>query len=289
MCMKLKFYTEQVLTVLLVVILLPCAITLLLNSRMSRIYQAIQDETKYISIESGDKTEEISLEEYVLEVTASELPADAQLEAIKAQMVLVRTNAYRQLQNGGVRPKERMSLAEIELMRNGDEFRKAQKETKGEILTWQGKPILASCHPVSAGQTREAREVFRSEDYPYLTGKACPGDKDAPQYRQSIQIDESWRNMEIEEKDSAGYVLRLKLNDTEMSGEEFRIKLGLPSSNFRVEKNGDGVFVITRGIGHGLGLSQYTAQQLAKNGTGYREILAYFFDQTKLESIADIS
>ena len=289
MCMKLKFYTEQVLTVLLVVILLPCAITLLLNSRMSRIYQAIQDETKYISIESGDKTEEISLEEYVLEVTASELPADAQLEAIKAQMVLVRTNAYRQLQNGGVRPKERMSLAEIELMRNGDAFRKAQKETKGEILTWQGKPILASCHPVSAGQTREAREVFRSEDYPYLTGKACPGDKDAPQYRQSIQIDESWRNMEIEEKDSAGYVLRLKLNDTEMSGKEFRIKLGLPSSNFRVEKNGDGVFVITRGIGHGLGLSQYTAQQLAKNGTGYREILAYFFDQTKLESIADIS
>ena len=205
--MKLKFYTEQVLTVLLVVILLPCAITLLLNSRMSRIYQAIQDETKYISIESGDKTEEISLEEYVLEVTASELPADAQLEAIKAQMVLVRTNAYRQLQNGGIRPKE----------------------TKGEILTWQGKPILASCHPVSAGQTREAREVFRSEDYPYLTGKACPGDKDAPQYRQSIQIDESWRNMEIEEKDSAGYVLRLKLNNTEMSGEEFRIKLGLPS------------------------------------------------------------
>ena len=287
--MKLKFYTEQVLTVLLVVILLPCAITLLLNSRMSRIYQAIQDETKYISIESGDKTEEISLEEYVLEVTASELPADAQLEAIKAQMVLVRTNAYRQLQNGSIRPKERMSLAEIELMRNGDAFRKAQKETKGEILTWQGKPILASFHPVSDGQTREAREVFRSEDYPYLTGKACPGDKDAPQYRQSIQIDESWRNMEIEEKDSAGYVLRLKLNDTEMSGEEFRIKLGLPSSNFRVEKNGDGVFVITRGIGHGLGLSQYTAQQLAKNGTGYREILAYFFDQTKLESIADIS
>lgn len=286
--MKLKFYTEQVLTVLLVVILLPCAITLLLNSRMSRIYQAIQDETKYISIESGDKTEEISLEEYVLEVTASELPADTQLEAIKAQMVLVRTNAYRQLQNDGIRPKERMSLAEIELMRNGDAFRKAQKETKGEILTWQGKTILASYHPVSAGQTREAREVFRSEDYPYLTGKACPGDKDAPQYRQSIQIDESWRNMEIEEKDSAGYVLRLKLNDTEMSGEEFRIKLGLPSSNFRVEKNGDGVFVITRGIGHGLGMSQYTAQQLAKNGTGYREILAYFFDQTKLESIADI-
>lgn len=157
--MKLKFYTEQVLTVLLVVILLPCAITLLLNSRMSRIYQAIQDETKYISIESGDKTEEISLEEYVLEVTASELPADAQLEAIKAQMVLVRTNAYRQLQNGGIRPKERMSLAEIELMRNGDAFRKAQKETKGEIFNMAGETDSGF---LSSGQCRADKRSKRS-------------------------------------------------------------------------------------------------------------------------------
>lgn len=284
--MKLKFYTEQVLTVLLVVILLPCAITLLLHGKMSRIYQAIQDETKYISIKSGEDTEEISLEEYVLEVTASELTADAELEAIKAQMVLVRTNAYRQYLNGSVRPMERKSLAEMELLGYGEKFRKAQKETKGQILTWNGQPILASCHQISAGVTRDAKEVFRSEEYPYLIPKACPGDKDAPEYRKTIQIDDSWRNMEIEETDSAGYVLRLKRGDEEMSGEEFRIMLGLPSSNFRIEKNGDGIFVVTRGIGHGLGMSQYTAQQLAKNGTGYQDILAYFFDQTKLESIA---
>ncbi len=289
--MRLKYYTEQILTVLLVVIVLPCAITLLLNGRMSKIYQAIQDETRYISIKSGDgdMEEEISLEEYVLEVTAFEMPADAEEEAVKAQMVLERTNAYRQLITGKVRPKERKSLTEIELTGEGKKYRKAQKETKGQILTWNGAPILASFHLVSAGQTRDAKEVFRSEEYPYLTEKACPGDKEAPQYRQSIQIDDSWRNMEIEEKDSAGYVLRLKLDDTEMSGEEFRIKLGLPSSNFRVEKNGDGIFVTTRGVGHGLGMSQYTAQQLAKNGTGYREILAYFFDHTRLETISDLS
>lgn len=283
--MKLKVYTEQVLTVLLVVILLPCAITILLHGKMSRIYQAIQDETKYISIKSGEHTEEISLEEYVLEVTASELPADAELEAVKAQMVLVRTNAYRQYLGGSVRPMERKSLAEMELLGYGEKFRKAQKETKGQILTWKGQPILASCHKISGGVTRDAKEVFRSEEYPYLISKACPGDKDAPEYRKTIQIDDSWRDMKIEETDSAGYVLQLKLGDEEMSGEEFRIMLGLPSSNFRIEKNGDGIFVITRGIGHGLGMSQYTAQQLAANGTGYQEILAYFFDQTKLESI----
>ena len=165
-------------------------------------------------------------------------------------MVLVRTNAYRQLLNGKVREKERMSLTEMELTGYGEKFRKAQKATRGQILTYDGEPILASYHKISAGQTRNGSEVFHSDQYPYLSSKACPGDKDAPDYRQSIQIDDSWRDMEIEEKDSTG-------------------------------------FVITSGIGHGLGMSQYTAQQLAKNGTGYQEILAYFFDKTRLEHISD--
>ena len=285
--MKLKFYTEQVLTVLLVVVILPWMITMLLHGKMSQIYEKIQSETRYISIKSGDETEAISLEEYVLEVTAAELPAETEEEAVKAQMVLVRTNAYRQLLAGKVREKERMSLTDMELNGYGEKFRKAQKATRGQILTYDGEPILASYHKISAGQTRNGSEVFHSDQYPYLSSKACPGDKDAPDYRQSIQIDDSWKNMEIEEKDSAGYVLRLKLDDAEMSGEEFRIKLGLPSAAFRLEKNGDGIFVITSGNGHGLGMSQYTARQLAKNGTGYQEILAYFFDKTRLEHISE--
>lgn len=285
--MKLKFYTEQVLTVLLVVVILPWMITMLLHGKMSQIYEKIQRETRYISVKSGDETEAISLEEYVLEVTAAELPAGTEEEAVKAQMVLVRTNAYRQLLAGKVREKERMSLTDMELNGYGEKFRKAQKATRGQILTYAGEPILASYHKISAGQTRNGSEVFHSDQYPYLSSKACPGDKNAPDYRQSIQIDDSWRNMEIEEKDSAGYVLRLKLDDAEMSGEEFRIKLGLPSAAFRLEKNGDGIFVITSGNGHGLGMSQYTAQQLARNGTGYQEILTYFFDKTRLEHISE--
>lgn len=287
--MKLKFYTEQILTILLVVIVLPWAITMLLHGKMSQIYEKIQNETRYISVKTGDKTEEISLEEYVLEVTAAELPADTEMEAVKAQMVLVRTNAYRQLSDGKVRERERKSLAELELQGEGEKYRKAQKETKGQILTYNGEPILASYHKISAGQTRDGEEVFHSEEYPYLRAKACPGDKNAPNYTRNIQIDDSWRDMEIEEKDSAGYVIRLKTGGAEMSGEEFRIRLGLPSANFRIEKNGDGVFLTTYGIGHGLGLSQYTAQQLAKNGTGYLEILAYFFDNTKIKTIADMN
>lgn len=283
--MKLKFYTEQVLTLLLAVIVLPCAITILLHGKMSQIYEKIQEETRYISVRTGDETEHISLEEYVLEAAAAELPADASEELIKAQMVLIRTNAYRQLMDGTIRPRERKTLAELELQGNGETFRKAQKETKGQILTYQGDPILASYHKVSSGTTRSAEEVFRSDEYPYLCSRKCPGDKEAPDYQQVIQIDDSWDHMEIQEKDSAGYVLRMKNADKVMSGEEFRITLGLPSACFRTEKNGDGMFVITYGIGHGLGMSQYTAELLAQNGTSYQEILKYFFDQTTLEKL----
>ena len=48
------------------------------------------------------------------------------------------------------------------------------------------------------------------------------------------------------------------------------------------------MFVITRGIGHGLGMSQYTAKKLAENGSSYQEILEYFFDQTDISDIADL-
>lgn len=286
--MKLKFFAEHILTVLLAVVVLPAAISLLLNGKMNRIYQAIQQETGTLTVKNKGKENEITLEEYVMEVTAAEIGADAPIEAVKAQMVLVRTNAWRQMKEGGVKEKERISLTDLEILGEGRKYRKAEKETRGKILTYQGEPIMASYHKLSAGQTREGEEVFRSEEYPYLGSKACPGDQKSPEYKKTIQIDDSWKDMEVEERDSAGYILRLRLGNTVMSGEEFRIVLGLPSSCFRIEKNGDGVFVITRGIGHGLGMSQYTAKKLAENGSSYQEILEYFFDQTDISDIADL-
>lgn len=67
------------------------------------------------------------------------------------------------------------------------------------------------------------------------------------------------------------------------TGEEFRKKIGLPSSDFTIAIRDEKVRIVTKGQGHGFGLSQYTAEKMAERGNGYEEILNYFFPRCKAE------
>ena len=281
---KLKKRTQNVLTAILMMMVVPIGLTLLLNGKMNEIYQNIKNDITYITIRHGAEVKDIDLEEYVMGITAVQIPLEYDLEAIKAQMVIARTNAYREMQDGKIEG-EGMSLVELELRGAGDKFRKAQKATRGLILTQEGEPILASFHAVSSGKTRDGQETFQSEKYAYLKSRNCPADKNAPDYKMTVQIDDSWKDLTILERDSAGYVRRVQKDNETMSGEEFRLTLGLMSSNFRMETNGSGTFVTTYGVGHGLGMSQYTAQQMASSGKNYKEILAYFYEGVEVSKI----
>lgn len=279
----MKEKTEHILTGVLIMLVLPCVVMYLLDGQMSDIYCSIKNETEYISVKTNSGVLEMGVEEYVIGVTAAQIPASYAPEAIKAQMVAARTNIYRQIQeNGKVEMENFLTMEELERAGAAEKFLRAQRETKGEVLTWEDKPILASYHALSAGSTRDANEIFQSGDYPYLKAKKCPSDEEAPEGEQMIQIDDAWAAMEVVSRDEAGYVLQIELQGERMSGEEFRNLLGLPSSNFEVLTNEEGVYLKVHGIGHGVGMSQYTAQQLAQNGTDYKEILGYFYSGTKI-------
>lgn len=278
----IKKKLEHTLTMILIMMILPCALTFLLNGKMEEIYRAIQDEAAYISVKTNQGIQEMNLEEYVIGVTAAQIPLEYEPEAIKAQMVIARTNLYRLMQENEVWEGEYLTLRELELAGVADKFIKAQKATKGQILVYQDKPVMASFHALSAGRTRSGNEVFLSEEYPYLQSKACPSDKKAEEYQSVIQIAESWKDLQVIKKDSAGYIQQLQIGETVMSGEEFRNLLGLPSSNFEIAVKEEGVFLTTYGMGHGLGLSQYTAQQLALVGKNYKEILSYFYSDVEI-------
>ena len=282
---KLKKRTENLLTAMIFMMAVPLGFTLLLNGKMNEIYQSIRNAITYITIRSGTEVKDIDLEEYVMGITAVQIPLEYDLEAIKAQMIIARTNAYREMQDGKIEG-EGMSLVELELRGVGDKFRKAQEATRGLILTKDGEPIMASFHAVSSGKTRDGQETFQSEKYSYLNAKNCPADKNAPDYKMTVQIDDSWKDLIVLERDNAGYVRRVQRGDETMSGEEFRLTLGLMSSNFRMETNGSGTFITTYGKGHGLGMSQYTAQQMALSGKSCKEILNYFFEDTQINKIS---
>lgn len=281
----MKEKAEHILTAILILLILPLIVIVLLNGRMEKIYQTIRNETQYISVKTSSGVVEMDLEEYVIGVTAAQIPAGYDVEAIKAQMVLVRTNICRQIrEKNEVRKETFLTMKELEQTGEAEKFLRAEKSTKGQILTWRDRPIMASFHSVSAGYTRDSGEVFGSTDYPYLKSKACPADTGAPDYKSVIQIDDGWSGMKVTQRDSAGYVQRIELSGEQMSGEEFRNLLGLPSANFDVTARRDGVFLTVYGVGHGLGMSQYTAQQLALSGKKYREILGYFFEGTNLSA-----
>ena len=279
----LKKRAENILTIVLISLVLPCALTLLLSGRMEEIYRTIKNEADYITVKTNSGTLELDLEEYVIGVTASQIPFGYDIEAIKAQMVIARTNLYRQLRESGESKEQKfVTMTELERAGASEKFLRAQKETNGKILTWEEEPIMASFHAVSTGKTRDGNDTFLKENYPYLVSRVCPADETMPDAKQTIQIDDSWADLKILEKDRAGYVLQIETDEGVMSGEEFRILLGLPSSAFEIMKTENDVFLEIFGIGHGIGMSQYTAQQMALANKDYIDILTYFFKDVQV-------
>ena len=87
---------------------------------------------------------------------------------------------------------------------------------------------------------------------------------------------------------TAGYVTSVRVGQETVNGEEFRQTYGLASSCFILQKYDGKLRITTRGVGHGLGLSQYTANEMAKEGKDAAEILQYFFEGTEIREVAEI-
>ena len=141
-------------------------------------------------------------------------------------------------------------------------------------------------HYLSNGKTRSGEELLQSQAYPYLTVKECLEDLNSDEQIQTKLIEET--EIEIVSTDKAGYVTQVKVGNEIMSGDNFRNTYELTSSCFELQKFESVTRVITKGVGHGLGLSQYTANEMAKEGKTYQEILQFFYEGTELKEVAEI-
>ena len=89
--------------------------------------------------------------------------------------------------------------------------------------------------------------------------------------------------IEITKTDSAGYVMEIQIGNQAFQGERIKEVLDLPSSCFSVQSSQGEVRFLCKGIGHGMGMSQYTAHNLALEGKNYEQILGYFFPDMEIE------
>lgn len=264
---------------------------------------------------------EVPWEEYFVGIMAREVPADAGLEFLKAQAVLVRTKLYQELDNPEkeILDAPYLTRQELEEKLDGndidayyDNLLLAMQETENQLLFYQDTYAWAPFHQSSNGTTRSAQEVLGLDAYPYLAARECPLDKEAEdemqvttfEYKEvqakcqpflvAVSEEDADRiyeasDFEIISHDSAGYVMQMRIGDTICTGDQFRDALSLTSSSFSIKDAEGKLRITTIGKGHGLGLSQWTAQQMAKEGKSYEEILQFFFEGTSLADGGDIT
>ena len=252
--------------------------------------------------------QEIDEEEYLAGIVAEQIALDSQPEAIKAQAVIARTSLVCALENDEELPAS-MSREEMLSLwgQNGFEqnyrvLDEALASTQGEILVWKEKPIQAAFHAVSAGKTRDAKEALGVER-PYLSSvdssidipahdslkviymeKKDLADKLNQACKEAGLTEESvTQGISVTKRDSGDYALEVAVGAQSMTGEEFRECLDLNSACFSIKEVEGKMRIVTKGMGHGVGLSQYGANEMAKAGSGYEEILNYYYQDVTIE------
>ena len=187
---------------------------------------------------------------------------------------------------------------------NMEKLRQAVEETSDEILTYEDLPIQAAYHYAANCKTRNASEVPGQEDYIWLQSVDSEDDmltdgflsvsymekQDfvnalAPIFQDEVLDAEQMPGaLELSKRDSAGYVTEVTYGTTVANGEAVRQALHLNSACFYLSELDGKIRIVTKGIGHGLGLSQYGANELAKQGKNCREILTYYYTGISMES-----
>lgn len=248
----------------IIVILLPYIITIFING------------------ESIETDQHSALDDYCIGVLAKEVSSDYEEEMLKAQAVIVRTTVYSEVKE---LDKELMQRPNMDAAWY-QKLKEIWQETEGQVVMYGEELALVPFHQLSNGKTRNGQEVLGSDAYPYLQIKDCAKDIGGDLQMQTKVIPVA--GAKVLTTDSAGYVLEVQVGEETISGESFRDTYELASSAFELQEFDGKTRVITRGVGHGLGLSQYTANEMAKEGKTHEEILQYFFEGAELREVAEI-
>lgn len=229
-------------------------------------------------------------------IVASEMGSEYELEAVKAQTIIARSEFYRKLQEKKnlssvlTQIREETEFREGEILRALIEnlnYEKAVTETESEVLAVDGKLQLTPYHELSAGRTRDGAEVLHSEEYAYLKSVESDMDKGSEDFLNSVYINQSVlpERLVIKSRDSAGYATEILADGDILEGESFRKGMGLSSANFTIQKIGKEIRFLCKGRGHGLGFSQYGGNEMAKEKKSAEEILEFYFPEMELVDI----
>ncbi len=264
------------------------------------------------------KVDVVPIEEYMVGVLSAEMPADFELEALKAQAMAARTYIIRRIagKNFSDVPKGAHVTDTIKHQVYMDDnqrkkawgsdydwkiqkVRQAVVETQGKVLTYDGKPIDATFFSTSNGYTENSEEYW-AQKIPYLRSVQVPWDKQSPKYQwtKKIKLSDLEKMLGVKvvaaasapdsfvkniQKTTGNRVAKLQIGDITFTGRELREKLQLPSSSFDMAVQKGEIHITTFGYGHGVGMSQWGANGMAREGKKAPEIVKYFYQGIAIE------
>lgn len=265
--------------------------------------------------------------DYIKGVVAAEMPASYHSEALKAQAVAAHTYALRQIDAELKEPDESLNGAylstdpdhfqaylSVDEMKDlwGNHFEVYYKKLSDavdavidEAITYENEPIIAAFHSISGGTTESAENVW-GQPVNYLKPVDSEGDELSPDYETGILLkqeevshaltqkypdiqlgDNPAEWFSITSRSDSGTVLELTAGNRTMSGRELRELLKLKSANFTLSYENGSFAFDTLGAGHGVGMSQYGADYLARQGKSYREILTHYYTGVSIVKISE--
>ncbi len=263
----------------------------------------VQNEPNVTIYRNNGTILNLNMTDYLIGVLGAEMPVSFNIEALKAGAIVSRTYALKKIKN-----EEKLTDDVLTQVYNdgnelknkwGNEFDKyynkikqAVEATKDLVITYNGELINAMFFSTSNGYTESAKEVF-GYDIPYLQSVESNIDKETTPYLKTIEKEmsillnilnvTSLDNIEIVSRTSSGRVKEIKIENKVYSGVEFRKLLGLRSTDFDINVDGKNVIITTRGYGHGVGMSQYGANELANIGYSYNDIIHHYYQNVNIE------
>lgn len=268
-------------------------------------------ETISVFVVSSNKTVDMKVFDYLVGAVASEMPASYESEALKAQavacysyMTWLKCNADNAEYDISSDPSTHQGYLTDKEMKEkwGDKYESYKSRIEdavstvyGEYMTYKGEVILALFHAISPGLTQNSEEVWESP-LPYIKSKSAPGDNLSPDFdsevtvpckkiREVFSVSDKIKNSDIIDIFSLSdsrFIKNIPLGNTSVTAGELASKLGLRSPYFTAEyKEGNYIFKV-KGYGHGLGMSQYSADYMARQGSNYKEILLHFYEGVEI-------
>ena len=277
--------------------------------------QGHRDSAVLLTVQDGETVESMALDQYLRGVVRGEMPASFELEALKAQAAAERTYVYYQLAAGRKEAHPDADVCtdpgccsawlseEAAREKWGEDFdgwesriEEAVAATDGQTALYDGQPILAVFHSSSAGKTAEAGDVW-SGDVPYLQSVDSPeGEETVPNYYSAAEFTaaeaktllaqahpeltfsggpDKWFG--AAERDDSGRVSTVEVCGAPLRGVEVRRIFSLRSACFTIDAAAERVTFRVTGYGHGVGMSQYGANELARQGKTWQEILMWYY------------